>query len=43
MSTEFDYYPLGAIPGQDITKITIEIEQMLTQEDEQFIKELPKE
>lgn len=42
-SFEFDYYARGAIEGKDIEKITVEVEQILDQQDEQFIKELPKQ
>jgi hypothetical protein len=38
-SAEIDYYPRGHLPG--VKKITVEIEPLISPEDEQFIKELP--
>ncbi len=39
-SAEFDYYPRGHLPR--VKKITVEVEQLISKQDEQFITELPK-
>jgi hypothetical protein len=40
-SAEVDYYPKGHLPG--VKKITVEIEALVSRDNEQFFSELPKQ